>query len=46
MKIVRSFIRIIIQDRFFNDVSYSKYCCPLDVVVTGYFWVGEEALEV
>lgn len=38
-KIITSFMRIIIQDRFFNDVSYSKYCCPLDVV-RGFFSAG------
>jgi hypothetical protein len=40
-------MRIIIQDRFFNDVSYSKYCCPLVVVDRGSFWmVGGEEEEV
>jgi hypothetical protein len=33
-------MRIIIQDGFFNVVSYSRYCCPLTVVVRGCFWVG------
>jgi hypothetical protein len=30
----------IIQDRFFNDVSYLKYCCPLDFIVRGFLRVG------
>jgi len=33
-------MRIIIQDRFFNVVSYSRYCCPLAVVVRGSFLGG------
>jgi hypothetical protein len=36
---------IIIQNRFFNDVSYSKSCCSLDVNVRDFSWGGRKGEE-